>query len=332
MQSIDDSMASLAAMVRAQQEEILLLQRQDVIHQGLPRRSAAAKSKNLGTKPGSSLDAGAGTGAFRHLDAMQGALWGVQVEEEDDYEYDGEDEDIPLQAVREKIQNTAGSKNAGMEAVDQNQLGALIQLETLKMLKKLRKQDDDSSSGSEDGGDPLKSMRALPKSGKGIGELSRMRSKFWSNPSRIVREYRKEVQHELGIMDSRQYWTYRDYTQKIRGSFGRMRGLFRLHFALSEILTLLESGKIEEGQAFVVQTLRAIHQSVIDNGGWSTATKLLPIHDPLERRSFGGTERQLQSIHSYEKALLDLKKKPQWPPKKSYQETAEEQEEQGRRK
>ena len=49
----------------------------------------------------------------------------------------------------------------------------------------------------------------------------------------------------------------------------------------------------------------------IDKGNWEIGKRLLPSIDPLEHRQFGGGEQELYAIHSYGRALKDLKTKGQ---------------------
>ena len=49
--------------------------------------------------------------------------------------------------------------------------------------------------------------------------------------------------------------------------------------------------------------LRALHQVSLDGGGWQTAKLLLPRGDPLEKESFGASEKELEATVAYQEAL-----------------------------
>jgi hypothetical protein len=84
--------------------------------------------------------------------------------------------------------------------------------------------------------------------------------------------------------------------------FQKMYGLKRVHWHLSHVLTYSLAGRHAEAEAYMVQILRAIHQSVLDGGQWHTAVLLLPGEDPCQKESFGATERELQIIAGYRDA------------------------------
>ncbi len=90
--------------------------------------------------------------------------------------------------------------------------------------------------------------------------------------------------------------------------WGEMTGMQRAHYHLSHVLSWLVRGQVEEAQAYIIQLMRCVHQVVLDGGGWADASLLLPVEDPLARREFGGTRRQLEVVAEYRKALADLKK------------------------
>ena len=60
---------------------------------------------------------------------------------------------------------------------------------------------------------------------------------------------------------------------------------------------------------FLVQSLKALHQVALDRGSWRLAKDLIPTPDPLVREDFGGDERELEAIHSYHKALKELRER-----------------------
>ncbi len=75
---------------------------------------------------------------------------------------------------------------------------------------------------------------------------------------------------------------------------------------LSELFMLMDSGKYEEAQALTVQCMKASHQAMLDEGSWKLAWHLTTLRDPLSRQQFGGTERELEAIASYSRALEEL--------------------------
>ena len=61
--------------------------------------------------------------------------------------------------------------------------------------------------------------------------------------------------------------------------------------------------------AFAAQLAKALHQVAIDGGSWESASLMLPLPDAFQEPSFGGSERELAAVHSYRKAMKDLRSK-----------------------
>ena len=101
-------------------------------------------------------------------------------------------------------------------------------------------------------------------------------------------------------------WGYRDHSRKI--GFGRMRGLFRIHSYLGDVLTLLERRKYDEATMMVVQVLKSIYQCYQDNGDWRTAVLLVPVPDPSGRPDMGASPAELEICAGYRKNMFELDK------------------------
>ena len=103
-------------------------------------------------------------------------------------------------------------------------------------------------------------------------------------------------------------WQFWHQTERIQ--FGKMLGLKRVHWHLSHILAVSLGGRHAEAEAYMVQLLRAVHQSVLDSGSWHTAMLLLPGEDPCQKETFVATERELQIIAGYRDAHRRIQKGP----------------------
>lgn len=139
----------------------------------------------------------------------------------------------------------------------------------------------------------------------------RLRRRVHKNPLKIVVRYRSRGLARLGIhvMPSGSLTSpfhHRMTSEKLRPTFGKMVGLWRTHYGLSEVLELLEQNRPEEAAATTVQLLKAIHQAALDGGSWSLASNLLPWEDPLGREVFGGDEDELVAAAAYTKSLREL--------------------------
>ena len=72
------------------------------------------------------------------------------------------------------------------------------------------------------------------------------------------------------------------------------------------VYEFLKAGKPHSALAQLVQNMKAIHQSTLDNGNWKNAWLLTGLVDPGQRRRFGGTEEELEIVNAYGKMIEDL--------------------------
>jgi len=222
-------------------------------------------------------------------------LWGqTDLEEEDDME-----EEFQPQR-RAKPSQARGSAAPATGAPAPVDLNTLVQLETLALLKRLKKRRDSSDSDSSDS-----DVGKTP----GLRGIQQMRKQVKSKPKKVVIEFMKEAKEQLGVFDERQYWNYTQLALKNKPRFRQMVGLWRAYYALAQLLDTLRAGRAEEAEAAVVQDMRTLLQVAIDRGDWSNALLLSPFPDPLQTEAYGGTERQMRHAASYKKSLRELKQK-----------------------
>ena len=120
----------------------------------------------------------------------------------------------------------------------------------------------------------------------------------------MLTEYLSGIMDMIGVEkgDGGEPW---HFTSK--SSWGWLAGLHRVHFHISLRLTPPPRGQDLQSQAYTVQLLRAPHQVSLDGGGWQTAMLLLPKADPLQKETFGATERELEAIVAYQEAMKRIK-------------------------
>ena len=169
----------------------------------------------------------------------------------------------------------------------------LLQLMVLQVMKKLvDKEDEDGDWRRRRWGKAFKRVQAL-------------RALVFKNPQQVVSEYFMKLTEKMGVEEG-DAWQVWQWTGKI--SWGKFKGLHRVHYHLGHALTLSLRGQHQESQAYVVQLLRAIHQVSFEGGGWEIASVLLPKSDPVQRELFGGKERELEAAVAYQESLRKLKK------------------------
>eukprot|EP00929_Paragymnodinium_shiwhaense_P008266 TRINITY_DN112214_c0_g1_i1.p2 TRINITY_DN112214_c0_g1~~TRINITY_DN112214_c0_g1_i1.p2 ORF type:complete len:440 (-),score=61.56 TRINITY_DN112214_c0_g1_i1:575-1894(-) len=164
----------------------------------------------------------------------------------------------------------------------------LMQLLSLQMQKKDKDEDELTTQNA-----------------KAFRRLDNMRRRTRSHPRPVIQQYVRDVMETLGASEG-DAWHFAHMTEKIE--WNKMKGLHRVHFHLSHALTWLLAGEHEAAGAYLVQLLRSLHQVALDNGSWQDASLLLPVQDPIQKREFGATERELETVAAYRKALNDLRR------------------------
>jgi hypothetical protein len=158
------------------------------------------------------------------------------------------------------------------------------QMMMMMFMNMMRKDKEDEDSGA---------------TAKAYRKMAKVKQRFEAQPDEVIQDYCNEVMSKLGASPG-DAWRLWHYTEKIQ--FKQMLGLKRIHWHLSRALEYGLAGNQKAHQAYCVQILRGIHQSVLDGGGWENASLILPGEDPCSRDRFGATEAELQAIASYKDA------------------------------
>ena len=215
---------------------------------------------------------------------------------EEDLESSDEDEsDVEdLETLVAKAAASAGGR-ADAGTVDTN---SLIQWEIVKAWGKLNRKKESDSEEDE------------PRVGgtaSGFAGIRKLRRRLRKAPRSVLARYREHVKQKLGVRHAAHRWEYRDYSLKLLPTFGKMKGLWRCHHLMSDILQRLEPEETDQAIGLTVQGFKALHQVALDGGGWDTALLLLPDEDPLARPAFGGEEAELEAAFRYKKSLRELR-------------------------
>ena len=169
--------------------------------------------------------------------------------------------------------------------------------------------DEDDDDDEDDG----VGLSSLTKGAKALRAVENQRQRPLTHPKKVSQEYVKYAMDLLGARPVNR-WQLWETTPEI--PWGRMRGLYRCHFHGSHILALMMSGQHAEAEASLCAFLRALHQTAIDEGNWSTTHMMLPVRDPFFKEEFGGTQQQLEAIHASKDAVSKLRAMQKRPPNK----------------
>ena len=86
--------------------------------------------------------------------------------------------------------------------------------------------------------------------------MRRLRRRVRKQPGRIIAAYKARMRDKWGVTSDRQVWQWKDYTRRLQSTFGRMRGLWRVTHALTELHQLQVGQKTDEASAFTVMLIR----------------------------------------------------------------------------
>eukprot|EP00434_Breviolum_minutum_P003570 symbB.v1.2.003140.t1/scaffold177.1/size287523/5 len=182
--------------------------------------------------------------------------------------------------VMEKLRkNWQGEATSGEKVRDQEK-GSKHEKFPLLTKDKTKKEKDfmesfprDLLSGLKQGGDPVQALLTPPacrKAGKSGSkeaqvptQIKEQFKEFEPYGFRVRPKYVKEVEEELGTDGGKPYKLH-DVGRRI--SWGKQKSLQKVHYLLSEILTLLLKKKNEEAALQVALSLRAVHQAALDQG------------------------------------------------------------------
>ena len=78
---------------------------------------------------------------------------------------------------------------------------------------------------------------------------------------------------------------------------------------MANILELLDQGQGLQAQALTVQSMKAVHQCVLNNGSWKLGWPLTGLQDPLSRRKFAGSASELELMADFVRAEEEVEKK-----------------------
>ena len=157
-------------------------------------------------------------------------------------------------------------------------------------MRRMHRRDGDAEDSEQDDEDTFEWGAAEAGEGKKLAGIARLRRRYARHPEALCRAYVALVRSRLNITDPRSAWRMVGYAKQIRPQFGKHTGLWRIHYALS--LAIHEGailGRPAAALALVAQTLKAIHQSALNNGSWATAQLLMPFPDPVGNPRFAGS-------------------------------------------
>lgn len=150
-----------------------------------------------------------------------------------------------------------------------------MQIMMMREMRRMRPNGDESCVGVDGNETTLR---------RGFAGIMAMRRRFVRDPLSLIQGFESRVKEELGVTDPRMAWCYKEYSRRLRPTFGKMAGLWRCHRMMMELIQGLAAGDGQHSHAFAVQCAKALHQVALDHGSWQNATYLVPTPDPLGRQ------------------------------------------------
>ena len=218
----------------------------------------------------------------------------MQLGGDDDEGSGTEDSEASSDDLSGAMAKAAGGKGGGQDAIHN-----ILNLQILRQLRKMGKKGSSRSGSSEDStGHASSRLRGVLKN----------RKKMEKSPLRFVKRYEEKVRTKLGALSNQKPWKWSDYSWKIVGKFGKMKGLWRCHWMMSECLQAAMAGKHQHVAMMLVQCCKALHQTALDGGSWDNAALLLPWEDPMGGDEWGREADELLAASQYRSAVADLRK------------------------
>ncbi len=183
-------------------------------------------------------------------------------------------------------------------------MNAMVQMEMLHAIRRLGRRGGESDSEDEEG---------KPQTDKAFKGLHQMRRRYEKHPEKVIGEFVDRMRRELGVSHPHQYWKVADYSGRVQPQFGRLRGLYRCHYACAEALQEYLAGRPDHMAAQVALLLQCLHQVALDAGEWQNGALVMMHPDPLSRPEFGAGQTEMARIAAYRRALADLHKKQGGP-------------------
>jgi len=179
-------------------------------------------------------------------------------------------------------------------------MSMLINLQMLKMLKRMNNGGDSSDSDGLEG-------QGYSGKASGFSDIIKMRKEIVKKPERSVKAYNKMVKEGLGVFDERQYWSHAQWALRQRPRFKQMLGLWCSYYGYAHLLdTSQANGGNPRLEAEIAAQLRTLLQVATDRGGWDNALLLTPYADPLHSQAFGGEDCQMEAVAKFQKAQKEL--------------------------
>ena len=181
----------------------------------------------------------------------------------------------------------------------------LLQLEMVRFMAEMRSSRRSDPLESYDPRDELGGA-AKTSAGKAFAAMEAQRNKVYSQPGRIVEEFRRMAMDELGA-DLGTPWRFRDLHRRV--NWGQMKSMQRCFIQDVCVLDLMEQGLYREAHAQVVQNAKSKHQMSLDGGSWRVAWQFSGLADPLTKKKWAGTARELEVYADVVRAEDEIQKR-----------------------
>jgi hypothetical protein len=194
-------------------------------------------------------------------------------------------------------------KAMAMGQIPETDISALVQLEMLSQLKSLKKTKNGDSSDSD-----LEDQLLKGNASSKLRGVHRLRKQVRKKPGHFVKKYAQHCRSRLGVRSAQQPWTMMQYSLKLLPRFGKMKGLWRAHWMMANVVQAHLEGDPDYAAAWAVQSMKCLHQVALNSGGWQVGHLLLPEEDPLGQEEFGGSPEELMAAQAYRSAIDELRK------------------------
>jgi hypothetical protein len=212
---------------------------------------------------------------------------------------DEDDDPDNMEALTQTMLQNMARAHARGDASSPEQVDIVFKMSMLKAMTKL-------AGNASEGGDGPGEYGGVRGVAKTMRSYHLLKKKIRERPLPVIREFITEVERRLGIAPGQPY-TLRDLAKKVW--WGRFKSLHRCFLIFAQIFEDLDGGRTLAAQAMTVQAMKALQQTVLDEGNWRHSWMLVTLQDPYLRDRFAGSEEEMEVVSAYTKVMDDLTKR-----------------------
>ncbi len=183
-------------------------------------------------------------------------------------------------------------------------INQVVQLEIVKLLRGMQeprqRRPFDDVYWDED---PERARTSLAKA---ASRMEGHQQRIVSCPRAVIDEFKPELMKDMGVTPGMPR-VLRDHHRRV--PWGKYRTLQRAYVQDLQVLQLLENGQIQQATALLCQCAKSKWQAALHRGDWRVGWEHTALQDPLAKRRWAGTARDMEVSADWLKACDQIEKR-----------------------